>query len=264
MGEVYKARDSRLSRPVAIKVLPDHVAHDPELRHRFELEARTLASLSHPHICQVFDVGREGDADYIVMEFLDGQTLAARLESGPLRLDEALRAGTQIVDALEKAHGQGIIHRDIKPSNVMLTAAGAKLLDFGLAKLRLPVEVAGSASAVSTRAALTVQGTILGTLHYMAPEQLEGKAADARTDVFAFGVLFYEMVAGRRAFNGSSQASLISAIMTAEPEPLTKLQPMTPPLLERVIRRCLAKAPEQRWQTARDLMTQLQKRWFGF
>ena len=263
MGEVYKARDARLDRFVAVKVLADRISHDLDLRQRFEREARTLASLSHPHICAIFDAGLQGDIDYLVMEFLDGQTLAQKLETGPLPLRETIRIALQIVDALDKAHSRGIVHRDLKPSNVMMIGWDAKLLDFGLAKLKQP-EHSDTDSSLSTCAEHTALGVVLGTVQYMAPEQLEGKNVDARTDIFAFGALFYEMATGRKAFNGTSQASLISEIMSREPEPLSKLQPMTPALLERVIKRCLAKDPEQRWQSARDLMTQLQKRWFGF
>jgi serine/threonine protein kinase len=263
MGEVYKARDSRLDRFVAIKVLPENVSNDQELRQRFEREARLLASLSHPNICAIFDTGRQDSVDYLVMEFLDGQTLAQKLETGPLPLRETIRIALQIVDALDKAHSRGIIHRDLKPANVMMIGWDAKLLDFGLAKLKISAR-SDSETSLTTRANNTALGVVLGTLQYMAPEQLEGKEVDARTDVFAFGTLFYEMATGKRAFKGSSQAGLISEIMSAEPVPLSKLQPMTPALLERVINRCLAKDPSQRWQSARDLTTQLQKRWFGF
>ena len=263
MGEVYKARDARLDRFVAIKILPENVSSNAELRQRFEREARMLASLSHPHICAIFDTGQQGNTDYLVMEYLDGQTLAQKLEAAPLPLREAIHISLQIVDALDKAHSRGIIHRDLKPSNVMMIGWDAKLLDFGLAKLRESTH-SETLSSLSTRAENTALGVVLGTLQYMAPEQLEGRAVDARTDIFAFGALFHEMVTGRRAFQGASQASLISAIMSSEPDPLSKFQPMTPPLLERVIKRCLAKDPAQRWQSARDLVTQLQKRWFGF
>jgi len=261
MGEVYKARDARLDRFVAIKILSDRVSEDLESRARFDREARTLASLSHPHICAVFDAGHQDGTDYLVMEYLDGQTLAQKLETGPLPLREAVRIALQIVDALDKAHTRGIVHRDLKPGNVMMVGWEAKLLDFGLAKLKLPDD--GPISE-STGLPDTALGLVLGTLQYMAPEQLEGGSIDARTDIFAFGALFHEMVTGRKAFHASSQASLIAQIMSADPEPLSKFQPMTPALLERVIRRCLAKNPAQRWQTARDLLTQLQKKWFGF
>ena len=203
MGEVYKATDTRLERTVAIKVLPAHVASDPERKQRFEREAKTISSLNHPHICTLHDVGREGDVDFLVMEYLEGETLADRLQKGALPLDQALRYAIEIADALDKAHRQGVTHRDLKPANIMLTKAGAKLLDFGLAKLT----PTGPQSDASTKLAdsLTEQGTILGTFQYMAPEQLEGKDADARTDIWAFGCVVYEMVTGQKAFEGKTQ-----------------------------------------------------------
>ena len=223
MGEVYRAKDSRLDRMVAIKV-PEHVAANPDLKQRFEREAKTLAALSHPHICPVFDVGRQDAIDFLVMEYLEGQTLAARLEKGALPLDQALQYAIQIADALDKAHRKGIVHRDLKPGNIMLTRSGgssgppvAKLLDFGLAKLQPAGAVVGLSVAPTEASPLTGHGTILGTLQYMAPEQLEGKDADTRTDIFAFGAVLYEMLTGKKAFEGTSQASLISAIMSADP-----------------------------------------------
>ena len=272
MGDVYRAKDSRLDRVVAIKVLSAHIAADPELKQRFEREAKTLAALSHPHICPVFDVGKQDDIDFLVMEYLEGQTLASRLEKGALPLDQALECAIQIADALDNAHRKGIIHRDLKPGNVMLTSAGAKLLDFGLAKLRLgaglqasdgaPVALPG-VPAVSTpvgdvdAARLTAQGTILGTFQYMAPEQLEGQEADARTDLFAFGAVLYEMITGKKAFEGKSQPSLISAIMSSDPSPLAVSQPLTPSALDRLVKKCLAKEPSERWQSAKDLHDEL-------
>jgi eukaryotic-like serine/threonine-protein kinase len=256
MGEVYKASDSRLNRTVAIKVLPPQSSKNPEMKQRFEREAQAIAGLNHPHICTLHDVGHQDGIDYLVMEYLEGETLAHRLERGALRLDEALKAAVEIADALDKAHRQGVVHRDLKPSNVMLAKSGTKLLDFGLAKLTEPQRPA-AVSTLATRTDLTAQGTILGTLQYMAPEQLEGGEADSRTDIFAFGVVLYEMVTGRKAFDGKSQASLISAIMSSDPQPPSSLQPMTPPLLDHVVKTCLAKDPELRWQTARDLLTQL-------
>ena len=228
MGEVYKARDTRLDRTVAIKVLTAHLADDPHARERFQREARAVAALNHPHICTLHDVGSQdpstgsGQAmDFLVMEYLDGETLAERLAKGPLPLDRALQYAIQIADALDKAHRQGITHRDLKPGNVMLTTVGTKLLDFGLAKLRPAVgAVVGMSAAPNVSPSLTGRGTILGTLQYMAPEQLEGKPADARTDIFAFGALLYEMLTGRRAFEGTSQASLISAILSSDPPPI--------------------------------------------
>jgi Tol biopolymer transport system component len=259
MGEVYKATDTRLNRTVAIKVLPAHFSDNPEMKLRFDREAQTIAGLNHPHICTLHDVGRQGDTDFLVMEYLEGETLAARIARGPLPLDEALRVATQIADALEKAHGQGVTHRDLKPGNVMLTETGAKLLDFGLAKLRQAPQASPSGAALSAISSATAPGAILGTMQYMAPEQLEGKEADARTDIFAFGAVLYEMVTGARAFQGKSQAHLIAAIVTAQPEPISKTQQATPPALDFLVERCLAKDPEQRVQTATDLVWKL--RW---
>ena len=259
MGEVYKATDTRLDRTVAIKVLPEHVANDPDLKQRFEREARTVAALNHPHICTLHDIGNQDGIDFLVMEYLDGETLAQRLEKGALPLDQALTIATEIADALDKAHRQGIVHRDLKPGNIMLTKTGAKLLDFGLAKLRKPgtVGATGFSAAATQTEPLTGQGMILGTLQYMAPEQVEGKDADARTDIFAFGAVVYEMVTGQKAFEGDSQASLITSIMSATPTPPSALQPVSPPSLDRVVTKCLAKDPDARWQTARDLRDEL-------
>ena len=260
MGEVYKATDTRLNRTVAIKVLPLQFTHAPEMKQRFDREAQVIAGLHHPNICVLYDVGREGETDYLVMEYLEGDTLAARLASGPLPLAEALKVGVQVADALDKAHGQGVTHRDLKPGNVMLTATGAKLLDFGLAKLHEVVPAAASGSMQRTAASLsaTTPGTIIGTMQYMAPEQLEGKDADARTDIFAFGAVLYEMLTGRKAFEGKSQPHLIAAIVSSQPDPASTLQPATPPALDFLIARCLAKDPEQRLQTATDLVNELQ------
>ena len=258
MGEVYKARDTRLDRTVAIKVLPEHVAADPDLKQRFEREAKTISSLNHPHICTLYDIGSQDGIDFLVMEYLEGETLAARLTKGALPLDQALRYAAEIADALDKAHRKGITHRDLKPGNIMITKAGTKLLDFGLAKLKQPAAGAGGMSALPTASAgLTMQGTILGTLQYMSPEQLEGKDADARTDSFAFGAVLYEMATGRKAFEGGSQASLITAIMSGDPPAMASLQPMSPPALDQIVKTCLAKDPEDRWQSAADLGRQL-------
>ena len=257
MGEVYRAQDTRLERTVAIKVLPSHVASNPDVRARFEREARAVSSLNHPHICTLHDIGHQDGIDFIVMEHIEGETLSARIGKGALPLDQALQYGIGIADALDKAHRQGVVHRDLKPGNIMLTKSGAKLLDFGLAKL----EVAGSGpdlSALPTeQKSLTQPGAILGTFQYMAPEQLEGNEADARTDIFAFGSVLYEMVTGRRAFEGKSQASLIAAILEREPPAMSTLQTMTPPVLDHVVRMCLAKDPDERWQSASDVMRQL-------
>ena len=259
MGEVYKARDSRLNRTVAIKVLPRHLSERPDLRHRFEREARAIANLNHPQICALYDIGREDGIDFLVMEYLEGETLSARLKKGPLPTEQLLRTAIEIGTALDQAHRQGVIHRDLKPGNIMLTKTGAKLLDFGLAKhtggagaLRALSDARGSTPPTETES-LTEEGMLLGTLEYMAPEQLEGKDADARTDIFALGVVIYEMTTGRKAFDGESRASLTAAILTSEPPPITK----APPALERVVKRCLAKDPEERWQTARDLASEL-------
>ena len=258
MGEVYRARDTRLDRTVAIKVLPEHVAADPDLKQRFEREARTVAALNHPHICTLHDIGSQDGVDFLVMEYLDGETLQQRLEKGALRLDQALTVAIEIADALDKAHRQGIVHRDLKPGNIMLTKAGAKLLDFGLAKLQ-PVQQAGALSALPTQPAdITREGSILGTFQYMAPEQLEGQEADSRTDIFAFGAVVYEMVTGKKAFEGKSQASLIASIMHVDPPAMSSLQVTAPPALDHVIKTCLIKDPERRWQTAGDVGRQLQ------
>jgi Tol biopolymer transport system component len=258
MGEVYKARDTRLDRTVAVKILPAHLSADPLLRQRFEREARAVSSLNHPHICTLYDVGQQDGTDFLVMEYLEGGTLAHRLEKGPLPLDQVLKFGTQIADALDKAHRQGVVHRDLKPGNVMLTAAGAKLLDFGLAKSTAPVAPGSSLTMAPTQASpVTQHGTIVGTFQYMSPEQVEGRDVDARSDIFAFGAVLYEMLTGRRAFLGKSSLSVASAILEKDPEPIATLAPMTPPALDRTIRKCLAKDPEDRWQTARDLLLEL-------
>jgi Tol biopolymer transport system component len=261
MGEVWKGRDTRLERSVAIKVLSRNLAASPEVRQRFEREAKTISQLSHPHVCALHDVGREGEVDYLVMELLEGETLGERLVRGPLPLEQTLRYGAQIADALDKAHRQGIVHRDLKPGNVMLTKTGVKLLDFGLARSAPGSAAAGSLTASPTQANLTQEGTILGTFQYMAPEQLEGRAADARTDIFALGVTLYEMATGRKAFSGATQASLVSSILRDEPAPISQAQPTSPPALDRVIRACVAKDPEDRWQSAGDVGKEL--RWLA-
>jgi Tol biopolymer transport system component/predicted Ser/Thr protein kinase len=259
MGEVYRARDTRLDRIVAIKVLPAHLADRSELRERFEREARTIASLNHPHICTLFDIGQQDGIDYLVMEYLEGETLAQRLLKGSLPLEQALQYSIEISDALDKAHRKGVTHRDLKPGNIMLTKTGTKLLDFGLAKLKQEVTPANVqlSQLPTANDPLTAQGTIVGTLQYMAPEQLEGKEVDARTDIFAFGAMVYEMATGNRAFEGKSQASLIAAILQIEPPPMSSLQPMTPLALDRVVKKCLAKEPERRWQAASDVCDEL-------
>jgi len=259
MGEVYRARDTRLERIVAIKVLPTHLADKPELRERFEREARTIASLNHPHTCALHDIGQQDGTDFLVMEYLEGETLAERLKKGPLPLDQVLQFAIEISDALDKAHRKGITHRDLKPGNIMLTKSGTKLLDFGLAKLKQEVAPANVqlSQLPTANDPLTAQGTIVGTLQYMAPEQLEGKEVDARTDIFAFGMVVYEMATGKKAFEGKSQASVIGAILKDDPPPISSLQPMTPPSLDHIVKTCLAKEPEERWEAASDLCREL-------
>jgi len=258
MGVVYRARDERLDRDVAIKVLPKHLAKDPKRRERFEREGRAVSSLNHPNICTLYDIGQHDGIDFIVMEYIEGETLASRLERGALPLERALQVGVQIADGLDKAHRRGIVHRDLKPGNIMLTKDGAKLLDFGLAKLMAPDAVVAESALATEDKPLTAEGTLVGTVQYMAPEQLEGKEADARTDVFAFGAVLYEMITDNKAFEGTSQASLIAAIMSSEPRRLSKLQANSPAALDRTVAKCLAKDPEERWQTARDLVDDLQ------
>ncbi len=259
MGEVYRARDTRLDRIVAIKVLPAHLADRSELRERFEREARTIASLNHPHICVLHDIGCQDGVDYLVMEYLEGETLGQRLLKGALPLEQVLQYAIEMADALDKAHRKGITHRDLKPGNIMLTKSGTKLLDFGLAKLKQEVAPANVQLSQLPTASdpLTAHGTILGTMQYMAPEQVEGKEVDARTDIFSFGAVVYEMTTGKRAFEGKTQASLIAKILEIDPPPISSLQPMTPPALDRVVRKCLAKEPEKRWQAASDVCDEL-------
>jgi serine/threonine protein kinase len=260
MGEVYKARDTRLDRTVAVKVLRAELAADPERRARFEREARAIAALSHPHICTVHDVGRHEEIDYLVMEYLDGETLAARLThaKGPLPIEQVLTIGSDIADALDKAHRAGIIHRDLKPANVMLTKSGAKLLDFGLAKLRGPAApITMSSMTGMATATPTATGTILGTIHYMAPEQVEGRDADTRSDIWALGAVLYEMATGKRPFDGESAASVISAILRDTPPAVSTRQPLTPSALDHLVERCLEKDADERWQDARDVKREL-------
>ena len=259
MGEVYRARDTRLDRIVAIKLLPSEVVTaSGRSVERFRLEARVIARITHPNICTLHDVGEDGSAIFLVMEHVEGATLAQRLENGPLPLPLALRTAVQVADALDHAHRQGVVHRDLKPGNIMLTRDSVKLLDFGLAKLKERDE---QVPTDATQSLLTAAGTIVGTVPYMAPEQIEGHDVDARTDIFSFGVILYEVLSGRRPFAGDSRASLMAAIVAAEPPPLSSLQPRTPAALERLTLRCLAKDPDDRWQTARDLAAEL--RWIA-
>ena len=258
MGEVYQARDVRLDRLVAIKVLPSALAADADLRQRLEREARAVAALQHPHICTLHDVGHQDGVDFLVMEYLEGQTLAEHLRKGAFPVDRTIRYALQIADALDQAHRAGIVHRDLKPGNIMLTSSGIKLLDFGLAKLRPQLAVGGfSDGATETGGSLTGVGKILGTLAYMAPEQIEGKTVDHRADIWAFGCVVYEMTAGRKTFAGQSDAGTIAAILEREPEPLSSRQPLTPLALDRLVTRCLAKDPEDRYQSARDAFLEL-------
>jgi eukaryotic-like serine/threonine-protein kinase len=257
MGQVYRATDTRLNRPVAVKVLPKALARDPQFRARFDREARAIAALSHPHICTLHDISHQDGVDFLVLEYVEGETLAARLEKGALPLDEALACATEIAGALAAAHGHGIVHRDLKPSNIILTRSGAKLLDFGLAKSVAPALLTGSLSEPTASQDVTAQGTILGTFQYMAPEQLEGKEADTRADIFAFGAVVYETLTGKKAFEGKSQANLIGAIMHGEPAAISVHQPLTPPGLDRILKVCLAKEADDRWQSARDLYREL-------
>ena len=259
MGEVYRATDTRLGRTVAIKVLPD-VMTSPARRARFEREARAIAGLSHPNICAIHDVGSQDGTEYLVMEYLEGETLADRIARGPLPMTLLLRYGVQIAEALQQAHRAGIVHRDLKPGNVMLTGSGAKLLDFGLARIaRADVTNSDQANLPTEVAPLTVEGTIVGTLQYMSPEQIAGQTVDARSDIFALGVILYEMATGRRPFNGTSRSAVIASILSSDPDPLRSLQPSTPPALERIIAAALEKSPADRWQTAQDVARQL--RW---
>jgi Tol biopolymer transport system component/predicted Ser/Thr protein kinase len=258
MGEVYRGRDTRLDRTVAIKVLPSHVAADPSFRQRFEREARTISRLDHPHICALYDIGEHDGTHFLVMQYLDGETLESRLKKGALPLEQALQVSIQIADALDKAHRSGIVHRDLKPANVMLTKSGAKLLDFGLAKSAAPaVTTTGLSMLPTTPPGVTAQGTILGTFQYMAPEQIEGLETDARTDIFAFGAVLFEMLTGRAAFEGKTRASLLGAILKDVPPRVSTMQRMSPPALDRLVGTCLEKDPDDRYQSARDLLRDL-------
>src|SRR5215469_16092973 len=257
MGEVYRARDMRLERTVAIKILPAQVSSDPIRKQRFEREAKTISSLNHPNICTLHDIGSQDGTDYLVMECVEGETLAKRLEKGPLPLEQILKFGAQVSDALDKAHRAGIVHRDLKPGNIMLTASGAKLLDFGLAKPAAPLVSGATLTVAAQTTPVTQEGMIVGTFQYMSPEQVEGKELDGRSDIFSLGAVLYEALTGKKAFEGKSQLSVATAILEKEPAPISFLKPLTPPALDHTIRRCLAKDPEERWQTARDVALEL-------
>src|SRR5713226_1757274 len=270
MGEVYRALDTRLDRVVAIKVLASHLSSSPELKQRMEREARAISSLSHPHICHLYDIGSQDGTDYLVMEFLEGETLAERLSKGAMPLNEIFKIGIAVAEALAVAHRHTIVHRDLKPGNIMLTQGGAKLMDFGLAKaLSVQTTTIGSGAAPSFTAAatlsgpsplspLTTAGSIIGTIQYMSPEQIEGKEADARSDIFAFGAVLYEMLTGKRPFAGKSQISLASSILENDPEPVSAIKPLAPTAFEHVVTTCLQKNPEERFQAAHDIKLELQ------
>src|SRR5262245_27684892 len=263
MGEVYRAKDTRLDREVAVKVLPASFAGNEQFRARFEREAKSISALNHPNICTLHDVGRQDGMMFLVMERIEGESLADRLAKGPLPLDQVLRTGAEIASGLDAAHRRGIIHRDLKPGNVMLTRTGAKLLDFGLAKTgsEAAPPIDGLTSLPTEHRPLTKEGTILGTFQYMSPEQLEGEETDARSDLFALGAVLYEMATGKRAFLGKNKTSLIAAIVSSQPPSISSVQPVPPPALDHVVRKCLEKDPEDRWQSAHDVATQL--RWIS-
>ena len=262
MGEVYRALDTRLDRIVAVKILPSHLSEDPEAKERFDREARTISSLNHPNICTLHDVGHQDGVDYLVMECLEGETLASRLDKGALAPDQVLKYGIEICEGLEIAHRTGVVHRDLKPGNIMLTRSGVKLMDFGLAK-SLPTSASAAESLTLTLSSpaanspLTEKGMIVGTFQYMSPEQVQGKEVDGRSDIFSLGAVLYEMVTGKRAFEGKSQLSVAASILENEPPPIRSVKPMTSPVLDHAIVCCLAKDPEDRWQTARDLLLEL-------
>ena len=256
MGEVYRARDTRLERTVAIKILSAEVAKDALRKQRFEREAKTISSLNHPNICTLHDIGSQDGVDYLVMECVEGETLAKRLEKGPLPIEQVLKYGAQIADALDKAHRAGIVHRDLKPGNIMLTTAGAKLLDFGLAKPAVLANGMTLTAAVPTTP-VTQEGMVIGTFQYMSPEQVEGKELDSRSDIFSLGAVLYEMLTGQRAFKGKSQLSVASAILEKEPDPISRFKPLIPPPLDHAIKKCLAKGADGRWQSATDLASEL-------
>src|ERR1700680_281385 len=262
MGEVYRARDSRLARTVAIKVLAEHLAENTEAKERFDREARAISSLSHPNICLLYDVGQQDGVSFLVIEYLEGETLADRLLKGPLPSEQVLKYGIEICEGLERAHRSGVVHRDLKPGNIMLPKGGAKRRDFGLAKPTVPASPlsSGLTQTIGTpQYPLTAEGMVVGTFQYMSPEQVEGKEADARSDIFALGAVLYEMVTGKRAFEGKTTASTIAAIVAAERARMSSVQPMAPPALDRLVKTCLEKDPDERWQTAHDVKLQLRQ-----
>jgi len=261
MGEVYRAKDTRLDRSVAIKILPAQFSSDPVRKQRFDREAKTISSLNHPHICVLYDVGHQAGTDYLVMECVEGETLAKRLEKGPLPMEQVLKYGAQIADALDKAHRSGVVHRDLKPGNIVLAPRGAKLLDFGLAKPVSPLASGMTLTADTPTAAMTEEGTIVGTFQYMSPEQVEGRELDGRSDIFSLGAVLYEMVTGKKAFEGKSQLTVASAVLEREPAPISSVKPMTPLVLDHAVKKCLAKLPDERWQSASDLGSEL--KWIG-
>src|SRR6201997_239762 len=257
MGEVYRARDTRLDRSVAIKILPAHLSADPARKLPFEREAKTVSARNHPNICSLFDGGSQDGIDFLVMECIEGESLAQRLKKGALPTEQVMKIGTEIADALDKAHRSGVVHRDLKPGNIMLTKTGAKLLDFGLARTAVSPVSSVTLTATAGSSPLTEQGTLVGTFQYMSPEQVEGKELDGRSDIFSFGAVLYEMLTGQRAFEGKSQLSVASAILEKEPAPISSIKPLTPHNFDHIVRRCLAKDPDDRWQSARDLALEL-------
>lgn len=257
MGEVYRARDTRLERSVAIKILPAQLSADTARKLRFEREAKTVSALNHPNICSLFDVGSQNGIDFLVMECIEGESLAQRIARGALPVEQVLKIGAEIADGLDKAHHSGVVHRDLKPANIMLTKSGAKLLDFGLAKPAIKPASGVTLTNAAASSPVTEQGTIVGTFQYMSPEQVEGKEIDGRSDIFTLGAVLYEALTGQRAFEGKSQLSVASAILEKEPAPITSIKPLTPRSLDHVVRRCLAKDPDERWQSARDLALEL-------
>jgi serine/threonine protein kinase len=258
MGEVYRATDTRLNRPVAIKLLPADLSRDPGLRHRLKREGQAVSCLNHPHICTLFDIGRHEEMDYLVMEYLEGETLADRLSKAEIPIEQALQYAIELADALSAAHRQGVIHRDIKPGNIMLVETGTKLLDFGLARISDPTP-RNIRSRADEENVQTQCGAIVGTIQYMSPEQLEGGIADERADIFALGAVLYEMFAARKAFEGKSHASLITSIMSSMPPPISTVRPVVPEAIDPLIQKCLHKDPEERWQSASDVRSELER-----